>query len=97
MPSLSREAILLLCVPVLAVLFAVTSTAARIYHSQQRALAQEWYRRGEAGLKSGQASEAIKDFSRALASSRDNRLYRLRLAQALLAAKRAGRSPALLA
>jgi tetratricopeptide (TPR) repeat protein len=86
--SLSRETILLLCVPVLAALFAITSTAAKIYHSQQRALAQEWYLRGEAGLKSGRAPEAIKDLGRALAYSRDNRLYRLRLAQALLAADR---------
>lgn len=88
MRSLSRETILLLCVPVLAALFAITSTAAKLYHSQQRALAQEWYLRGEAGLKSGRAPEAIKDFGRALAYSRDNRLYRLRLAQALLAADR---------
>jgi tetratricopeptide (TPR) repeat protein len=84
--SLSRETILLLCVPVLATLFAITSTAAKLYHSQQRALAQEWYLRGEAGLKSGRAPEAIKDFGRALAYSRDNRLYRLRLAQAMVAA-----------
>ncbi len=86
--SLSRETILLLCIPVLVVLFVITSFAATIYHSQQRALAQEWYLRGEAGLKSGQAPEAIKDFGRALAYSRDNRLYRLRLAQALQAANR---------
>ena len=85
---LSRETILLLCVPVLAALFAITSTAARIYHSQQRALAQECFLRGEAELRSGRAPEAIKDFSRALAYSRDNRNYRLRLAQALLAANR---------
>jgi len=84
--SLSRESVLLLCVPVLAALFAITSTAAKIYHSQQRALAQEWYLRGEADLKSGRAPEAIEDFGRALAFSRDNRLYRLRLAQALQAA-----------
>ena len=85
---LSRETILLLCVPVLAALFAITSASARIYHSQQRALAQECFLRGEAELRSGRAPEAIKDFSRALAYSRDNRNYRLRLAQALLAANR---------
>jgi tetratricopeptide (TPR) repeat protein len=86
--TLSRETILFLCVPVLAALFAFTSTAAKIYHSQQRGFAEDWYLRGEAGLKSDHASEAIKDFSRALAYSRDNRVYRLRLAQALLAANR---------
>jgi tetratricopeptide (TPR) repeat protein len=86
--SLPRETILLLCVPLLAALFAITSTAAKIYHSQQRALAQEWYLRGEAGLKAGRAPEAIEDFGRALAYSRNNRLYRLRLAQALQAANR---------
>jgi len=84
--SLPRETILLLCLPVLAVLFVVTGFAAKIYHSKQRALAAEWYHRGEADLKAGQARKAIEDFGRALVYSRDNRLYQLRLAQAMLAA-----------
>jgi tetratricopeptide (TPR) repeat protein len=87
--SLPRETILLLCVPVLAALFAITSTAAKIYHSQQRALAQEWYLRGEAHLRAGEARKAIEDFSKALVYSRSNALYRLRLAQALFAANQA--------
>jgi predicted Zn-dependent protease len=68
------------------VLFVITSFAAKIYHSKQRALAAEWYHRGEADLEAGQARKAIGDFDRALFYSRDNRLYRLRLAQAMLAA-----------
>jgi len=84
--SLPRETTLLLCIPVLVVLFVITSFAGKIYHSKQRALAEEWYHRGGADLKAGQARKAIGDFSRALFYSRDNRLYGLRLAQALLAA-----------
>lgn len=84
--SLPRETILLLCIPVLVVLFVITGFAAKIYHSNQRALAEEWYHRGEADLKAGQVRKAIGDFGRALVYSRDNRLYQLRLAQALLAA-----------
>ena len=84
--SLPRETILLLCIPVLVVLFVITSFATKIYHSKQRALAEEWYDRGEVDLKASQARKAIGDFDRALFYSRDNRLYRMRLAQALLAA-----------
>ncbi len=83
--SLPRETILLLCIPILVALFVITSFAAKIYHSKQRALAEEWYEQGEGDLKAGQARKAIGDFDRALFYSRDNRLYRLRLAQALLA------------
>ena len=84
--SLPRETILLLYIPVLAVLFVVTGYAAKIYHSKQTALAKEWYLRGEADLKAGKARKAIEDLSEALVYSRSNRLYRLRLAQAMLAA-----------
>jgi tetratricopeptide (TPR) repeat protein len=84
--SLSRETILLLCIPALAVLFVFTSFAAKTFFSGQRAVAEEWYRRGERDLKAGQAQGAIEDFNRALVYSRTNRLYRLRLAQAMLAA-----------
>jgi tetratricopeptide (TPR) repeat protein len=84
--SLPPETILLLCIPILVVLFVITSFAAKIYHSKQRALAEEWYHRGEADLKAGQARKAIGDFGRALDYSRDNGLYGLGLAQALLAA-----------
>jgi tetratricopeptide (TPR) repeat protein len=86
--SLPRETVLLLCIPVLVVLFAVTSFVAKIYHSKQKAVAEECYHRGEADLKAGQTQKAIEDFGRAMFYSRDSRLYRLRLAQALLAANR---------
>jgi tetratricopeptide (TPR) repeat protein len=84
--SLPRETVLLLCIPVLAVLFAITSLAAKIYHAKQRGLAAEWYHRGEANLKAGQPSRAIEDFGKAMFYSRANALYQLRLAQAMLAA-----------
>jgi tetratricopeptide (TPR) repeat protein len=84
--SLSRETILLLCTPVLLVLFALTSFTAKIYHSEQTELAREWHARGEADLKAGQAGKAIEDFTKALVYSRGNARYRLRLAQAMIAA-----------
>jgi tetratricopeptide (TPR) repeat protein len=87
--SLSRETILLLCIPVLLVLFALTSFTAKIYHSEQTELAEEWHARGEADLKAGQAGKAIEDFTQALVYSRSNARYRLRLAQAMIAANQA--------
>jgi tetratricopeptide (TPR) repeat protein len=84
----SREHVLLLSFPALLVLFVVTGFASRSYHAKQAALAVEWHLRGEADLKEGRAEQAIEDFRTALVYSRDNTLYRLRLAQALIASSR---------
>jgi predicted Zn-dependent protease len=70
----------------LVLMFTLTGFATKVYHSNQRRQAEEWYRRGDVDLKAGRASKAIADFRNALVHSRDNWLYRLRLAQALLAA-----------
>ncbi len=77
-------------------MFVVTGFAARFYHTKQAALAVEWHLRGETDLKEGQAGRAIEDFRTALVYSRDNALYRLRLAQALIAASRADEARAYL-
>jgi tetratricopeptide (TPR) repeat protein len=92
----SREHVLLLSFPALVVMFVVTAFAARSYHAKQTALAVEWHLRGEADLKKGRPARAIEDFRTALVYSRDNALYRLRLAQALIAASRADEARAYL-
>ncbi len=86
--TLPRDTVLLLSFPVLVLFFVVTGFAARFYHAKQRALAEEWYVRGEADLKGGRAPQAIEDLHTALVYSRDNTLFRQRLAQALIAADR---------
>ncbi|MBI1984448.1 MAG: tetratricopeptide repeat protein, partial [Acidobacteria bacterium] len=91
-----REHALLLSFPVLLVLFVVTGIAARSYHAKQRSLAVEWHGRGEVDLRAGRAERAIEDFRTALVYSRENALYRLRLAQALIAANRADEARAYL-
>jgi tetratricopeptide (TPR) repeat protein len=86
--SYQRETVLLLSLLVLGLLFAVTGFATRRYHEEQKALGQESYARGEADLKAGRAKDAIDDFQTALLYSPTDPFYRLRLAQALLAANR---------
>jgi len=70
-------------------LFVITRFAAKLWHSRQGALAEQWRQRAEASLNAGRGEEAVEGFRRALTYSRDNALYQLRLAQALLSAQRA--------
>jgi tetratricopeptide (TPR) repeat protein len=81
-----REHLLLAgLVAVIVVCFSLTTFAARAYHRKQERFGAEWYQRGERALKESHPSAAVEDFRNALAYSRDNDLYRLRLAQALMA------------
>jgi len=54
----------------------------------ERSLAVDWFLTGESSLRGGDASRAVRDFRNALFYSRDNQLYRLRLAEALMASGR---------
>lgn len=83
-----RETFLLLMFVVLIAFFVVTGFAAKYYHAEQRAMAEEWYARGEADLRMNEPRRALEDFRNALAYSKEDSLYRLRLAQALVAAGR---------
>lgn len=65
--------------------FAVTTAVTQSYRSEQRDLAAEWFAQGEAALGAGRPAEAIASFHNALTFSRENQLFRLRLAQALAA------------
>ncbi|HZO99956.1 MAG TPA: tetratricopeptide repeat protein [Terriglobia bacterium] len=86
--TLRRETLLAFILVCLIALFVITGLAAKAYHSREKALATEWYNRGEADLKAGDPASALEDFRSALVYSRDNSLYRFRLAQALIAAQR---------
>jgi tetratricopeptide (TPR) repeat protein len=81
-----REYLLLAgLIVVIAAFFSVTTFAAHAYHLKQEQFGAVWFKRGEEVLKRSRPSEAVEDFRNALAYSRDNDLYRLRLAQALMA------------
>ena len=84
--SLREETFLGLTLLLLLILFAATGFAAKFYHAKEQALGQEWFSRGEAELRAGHAKATLGDFRTALAYSRENESYRLRLAQALVAA-----------
>lgn len=86
--SLRRDTFLLLTLLVLLLLFVATGFATKFYHAQEKVIAEQWFARGEAELRAGQASAAVEDFRNALAYSRDNAKYRLELDKALLAAGR---------
>lgn len=79
--------LLLALVVIAAVAFCtMTVFANRFYQSTQLRLGQMWFERGEAALEAGQPKAAIQDLRNALYYSHDDPRYRLRLAQALLAA-----------
>ncbi|MGH9378095.1 MAG: tetratricopeptide repeat protein [Terriglobia bacterium] len=83
--SLRRETLLLLCFGMLAVLFGVTGVLVKQYHARERALARQWYTRGEQKLSQGNPADAIPDFRTALFHSGQNPDYQLHLAQSLVA------------
>jgi tetratricopeptide (TPR) repeat protein len=81
-----REPLLLAgLVLVIAAFFSLTTFAAHTYHRKEDHFGRRWFARGEEALKNSRPAEAVEDFRNALAYSRDNDLYRLRLAQALMA------------
>ena len=86
--TVERETLLLASIVALVILFGITGVAANLYHSQRKELGQEWFAKGEINLKGGNAELALQDFRTALSYSPDSALYRLRLAQSLIAANR---------
>ena len=71
-----------------AIFCAVTIFAARFYQAKQLQLGEMYFGRGQAALAGGQPQAAIQDFRNALYYSHDDPNYRLRLAEALVAAGR---------
>ena len=76
--------------------FGLTAVATRAYRTEQQRQARSWFARGEAFLRDGHAVEAIASFHNALAFSREDERFRLRLAQALAAAGRTAEARAYL-
>jgi tetratricopeptide (TPR) repeat protein len=83
-----RDAFLAMVTGFLIVLLFFTGFVVRRFHALERRLAQTWYDQGEQSLKAGHSGEALSDFRNALAYSRENSLYQLRLAEALEATGR---------
>ncbi len=77
-----------LLIVVTAAMFAVATFASGAYRAKRAQLAGQWFARGEQALTSGDPQSAVADFRTALAYSRGDRQYSLRLVQALLAAGR---------
>ena len=82
----SRETVLLSCFGLMLVLLGLTAFAARMYHKQVHVLADQWFAKGEAAFRAGNAEEAVKDYRNALVYSPSNAVFQLHLAQALTAA-----------
>ena len=83
-----RDTFLTIVFVLMILLFVITGYTVRRYHAVERRLAQDWYTRGEQALKASHAGAAVADFRNALAYSRDNALFQLRLAQALVGTER---------
>lgn len=82
--SLERETLVLVSILLLAVFFVITGFTVKRYHAEQAALGGRWYQRGEAALRANRPEEAVDDFHTALIYARDNSVYQLRLAEALV-------------
>ncbi len=84
----TREALLLTSLLALGIMFGVTQAAVSFYRGKQTDLANMWFQRGDAALKSNRPKEAIEDLRNALSYAPDDPTYQLRLAQALAADNR---------
>jgi tetratricopeptide (TPR) repeat protein len=84
--SLERETLVLFSIVLLAVFFVITGFTVKRYHAEQKALGGRWYQRGEAALRANRPEEAVDDFHTALIYARDNDVYQMRLAEALVSA-----------
>jgi tetratricopeptide (TPR) repeat protein len=80
-----QQRVLLLSAVLLALLFAITATLSRTYHSREEGLAAEWLQRGKADIAAGKPSRALEDFRNSLFYGPDNSSVQLHLAEALLA------------
>jgi tetratricopeptide (TPR) repeat protein len=82
-----RETVgLVLLVVVCVGAFAGTRALARANRATRRADAAAWYAAGQRQLAGRESSAAVASFRKAVAIERDNRIYRLSLADALVAA-----------
>jgi tetratricopeptide (TPR) repeat protein len=84
----SREAVLLLCLLSLILLFLFTAAVSRMYHKKIHTLADEWFAAGEERFQAGDAVAALTDYRNALVYSPNNTKFQFHLAEALAAGGR---------
>jgi tetratricopeptide (TPR) repeat protein len=97
-PYLRRQPVMLAMLAVLTVVFFIAVTGlSRAYHTQRDSLAERWFSRGVADLSARQYDRAVTEFRAALLYSRDNYLYQLNLAEALLGSNRTSEASTYLA
>jgi len=85
---ISREAVLLLCVLSLLILFLFTAFVSRMYHKKIHTLADDWYALGEQRFEAGDTNSALTDYQNALVYSPNNTKFQFHLAQAFATAGR---------
>jgi tetratricopeptide (TPR) repeat protein len=84
----SREAVLVICLLLLLVLFSITAVVTRLYHHKIQSLADQWFGAGEANYQSHNMTAALVDYRNALVYSPNSLLYQFHLARALVAGGR---------
>jgi tetratricopeptide (TPR) repeat protein len=84
--KISREAVLLLCVLSLLMLFSFTAFASRMYHKKVHSLADDWFAAGEERFQAGDFKTALSDYQNALVYSPNNPKFQFHLAEAFSAA-----------
>ena len=82
---ISREAVLLLCVLSLLLLFSFTAFVSRMYHKKIHVLADDWFAAGEERFQAGDTNLALSDYQNALVYSPNNTKFQFHLAEALAA------------
>ncbi len=80
--------VVLVLVVILIAAFALTGILVRGFKSREQLLAQRWFNRGDRDLTRGASLRAVDEIQTALAYSKDNDAYRLKLALALMQAGR---------
>jgi len=66
----------------------LTATVTRLHRHHLETLAVEWSARADRAVRAGRATEGVDDFRSALLYAHEDRVLRLRLARALIAAQR---------
>ena len=91
-----RPVMLVLLTALTVVFFVFVAALSRAYKDQQTSLGSRWFQRGVADLSGKRYQAAVMDFRAALLYSRDNYIYQLHLAEALVGMNRRAEASAYL-